>query len=265
VLTRAPDRPDGLAGDETMFTRVICGVDDSPHARAAVRAAVALLPQGGSLELVSVASTHAGEAGAADRGRARLALMRAAAEAGAAARSATVRSGRPVDTLLHELETRAATLAVVGSRGRSRAVGVALGSVATFLLHEAPCPVLVARADVRSGWAPATIAVGVDGSPASAHAFAVARRLGERFGAVVRPVCATRDVKADLQRAREIAPDTEEWRTGPIEALAHASEAADLVIVGSRCLRGVRALQSVSERVAHDAHCPVLVLRDAPV
>jgi nucleotide-binding universal stress UspA family protein len=34
--------------------------------------------------------------------------------------------------------------------------------------------------------------------------------------------------------------------------------------VGSRGLHGLRALGSVSERVAHDASCSVLVVRTAP-
>jgi nucleotide-binding universal stress UspA family protein len=36
---------------------------------------------------------------------------------------------------------------------------------------------------------------------------------------------------------------------------------ADLLVVGSRGLDGFRALGSVSERVAHEASCSVLVVR----
>jgi nucleotide-binding universal stress UspA family protein len=38
-------------------------------------------------------------------------------------------------------------------------------------------------------------------------------------------------------------------------------ESADLVVVGSRGLRGLKALGSVSERVAHQARSSVLVVR----
>jgi nucleotide-binding universal stress UspA family protein len=38
-------------------------------------------------------------------------------------------------------------------------------------------------------------------------------------------------------------------------------ERVSLIIVGSRCLTGVRALRSTSERVAHEAPCSVLILR----
>jgi nucleotide-binding universal stress UspA family protein len=41
-------------------------------------------------------------------------------------------------------------------------------------------------------------------------------------------------------------------------------EHASLVVLGSRGLTGVRALASVSERVAHHAPCSVLVVRPRP-
>ena len=51
-----------------------------------------------------------------------------------------------------------------------------------------------------------------------------------------------------------------------MEALVGASHDADLVVVGSRGLQGLRALGSVSERVAHQASCSVLIVRvPAPV
>ena len=36
---------------------------------------------------------------------------------------------------------------------------------------------------------------------------------------------------------------------------------ADLLVVGSRGLHGMKALGSVSERVAHEAKCSVLIVR----
>jgi nucleotide-binding universal stress UspA family protein len=47
----------------------------------------------------------------------------------------------------------------------------------------------------------------------------------------------------------------------PVRELAEASDEADLVVVGSRGLRGPLALASVSERVAHVARSSVLVVR----
>ena len=45
----------------------------------------------------------------------------------------------------------------------------------------------------------------------------------------------------------------------PVHALTGAG--ADLIVVGSRGLHGLRALGSVSERVAHGAEASVLVAR----
>ena len=173
--------------------------------------------------------------------------------------------GRGLDELLAELERRETTLVVVCIRERSRAVGIAAGSVATHLLHEAPCSVLVVpERELAEDW-PASIAVALDGSVESAAAAAATWDLSRRLGAPVRAIAATgRPRPADLELVRRIAPDFEAFDSRPVTAIAEASEDADLVVVGSRGLRGIHALGSVSERVAHEAHCPVLVVRPAP-
>ncbi|MGH3038466.1 MAG: universal stress protein, partial [Gaiellaceae bacterium] len=111
---------------------------------------------------------------------------------------------------------------------------------------------------------PSKVVVGVDGSPESAAAYAVARHLSERFIAELRTVVAhggkavdRRLVDLIVERQREESPDE------PVAALVAAARSADLVVVGSRGLHGLRALGSVSERVAHQARSSVLVVRDA--
>ena len=47
----------------------------------------------------------------------------------------------------------------------------------------------------------------------------------------------------------------------PVPALLAASADADVLVVGSRGLHGLRSLGSVSERVAHAAGCSTLVVR----
>jgi nucleotide-binding universal stress UspA family protein len=129
------------------------------------------------------------------------------------------------------------------------------------MLHDAPCSVLVARPATE---APAAIAVGYDGSPAAAGALAVARSLAGRCSAALRVVVARGTERLDLDALREslagapdatVADDTRDAVTALVEARA------DLVVVGSRGLHGLRALGSVSERVAHRAPCSVLVVR----
>ena len=59
----------------------------------------------------------------------------------------TVVEGPPGPMMLTEIGRRQATLVAVGSHDHRRLSGILLGSVATQLLHDAPCSVLMARAD----------------------------------------------------------------------------------------------------------------------
>jgi nucleotide-binding universal stress UspA family protein len=258
-----------LAGTE-VFDRVVCGVDRGDAGLAAARAAALVTDPGGTLTLVS--ANDASVAVHAGWGMPRI-LDELAADAAAALEEAAVVAGPihrpdeklvqgdPLHVLLGELERQEATLAVAGSHGHSRAAGIALGSVATYLLHEAPCAVLVVRGEVVPGRWPRRIVVGIDGSADSARAYAAARTLAERLGAGLRAVVATRDAHVDVEAARSIAPNCEEHDARALDVLHVASESADLVVVGGRGLRGLRALGSLSERLAHEARSSVLVVR----
>jgi nucleotide-binding universal stress UspA family protein len=261
-----------VKAEPSIFERVVCGVDGSEAGAIAARAAARVTRPDGSLVLVSVddpsVAVHAGWAMAKVAEElaeeARDALARGEAEASAAHGVTThLLEGEPLHALLAQVDRERAGLIVVGSHGRTRASGIALGSVTTYLLHEAPCAVLVARGPIDPERWPRSIVVGVDGSPESEAAFAAAKELAERCGASLQAIVATGDGHVDLETARRIAPDLDERATRGIETLDVLSERADLVVVGSRGLRGVRALGSVSERVAHDAHCSVLVVRRA--
>jgi nucleotide-binding universal stress UspA family protein len=150
-----------------------------------------------------------------------------------------------------------ADLVAVGSHGASRAVGIALGSVATRMIHDAPCSVLVAHGEARPDDFPRSIVVGIDTSPEAVEAEVVAMALGAAYGARVRPLTATggRALPDDTVLTADLDARS------PVEALVDASEQNDLIVVGSRGLHGMRALGSVAERVAHHAHCPVLIVR----
>lgn len=252
-----------------IFERVVCGVDHTEAGAVAARLAARVTLPDGSLTVVAVddptVAVHAGFALADvaekvhEEAEAALAEGRAAAAPAHRVETRLLR-GDALQCLLRELEREDATLAVVGSHGHSRAVGIALGSVTTHVLHEAPCSVLVARApDELETW-PRELVVGVDGSPESAAAASVARELAERFSARIRFVAATRDA-VDVEAAAKIAPELELPAERAVEELHVLSQDADLVVVGSRGLKGIRALGSVSERVAHEALCSVLVVR----
>jgi nucleotide-binding universal stress UspA family protein len=254
-----------------ILERVVCGVDDSEAGHLAARLAARLTEPDGSLTLVAVEDTsiavHAGWQMAAVShqlaGEARAALAHGR-EVGEAEHPITPRllRGDPVNGLLAEIDRREASLIVVGTHDFGRGVGIALRSVATHMLHEAPCSVLIARAPRNLEQWPRSIVAALDGSFESAVATRVARQLAERFGARVRVVAASGD-HVDLDMARRIAAKLEVLPGRPVDELTVLSEFADLIVVGSRGLKGLRSLGSVSERVAHQARCPVLVVRDA--
>jgi nucleotide-binding universal stress UspA family protein len=171
--------------------------------------------------------------------------------------------GDPVAILLGEVEAEQATLVAVGSHGRGRAAAMLLGTVAARMLRDAPCPVLIARGARDEETWPQSMVVGIDGSLESAGAFAVAHALAERFGASVRAVASIRD-QFGRQAALAITSELEEQPGRAVDALAAASESVDLVLVGSRGLHGLKALGSVSERVANQARSSVLVVRPLP-
>ena len=256
----------------SVVSRVLVGIDGSEESREAARQASILVD--GELTLLAsydvapaIGGTGAGVPPYLDEDRQRAAAMDALEQAGkdAAVGSPTgkIVRGRPADALISEVEREQDTLLVVGSHGGGRLAGFVMGSTATEVIHKAPCSVLVARRGSESDEFPNKVVVGVDGSPESAAAYAVARRLSERFNAELWPVVAhggesvdRRLVDRTIDRRREESPDE------PVAALVAAAADADLLIVGSRGLDGLKALGSVSERVAHQAHSSVLVVRD---
>lgn len=253
-----------------VFDRVVCGVDASDAGTSAARAAALLTAREGSLSFLAVndpsVAVHAGWAmpqvleELAEETRAALAHARREADPLHSFETKLV-EGDPRICLLAEIERRDATLVVVGSHGLSRAAGIALGAVSTHLLHEAPCSILIARGAIDIERWPRRIVVGVDGSPGSELAMGAARELADRFDADLRAVTATQDAHVDLDLARRLAFPLEEHAGRALDVLTKAAETSDLLVVGSRGLRGVQALGSLSERLAHDAGLPVLVAR----
>lgn len=156
--------------------------------------------------------------------------------------SAEVVRAAPVAALRRVRGDRAATLLALGGRHSSRFLGILLGDTVTELLHDAACSVLVARPPAGGeAWAPRRVVAGTDGSEPARAAVAAAEEVATRLGG-------------------ELALVSEAPR--PVEELVERSADADLVVVGSRGLRGLRAFGSVSEATAHRARCSVLVVHD---
>ena len=171
-----------------------------------------------------------------------------------------LREGPAIQRILDELVGEQATLVTVGASHASRTDG--LGSVAKAMLHEAPCSLLIAHDEPTDS---GEVVVGFDGSGGARRALAAGRELSQRLPLRLRVIIATGNPhppgpgwsRTELEPQLDV---TEDPRTA-VEALTDASRSAMLLVLGSRHPQGVMALSSVSERTAHRAHCPVLVVR----
>jgi nucleotide-binding universal stress UspA family protein len=132
------------------------------------------------------------------------------------------------------------------------------------------------------------IVVGVDGSASSMRALAWATTEAQLRGAALEVVHADWARREALEalapgmlsdeqsvldravvRARALAPSitVAGWLSDPPagKALIQASDGAEMLVVGSRGLSGLKelALGSVSSECAHHAHCPVVIVPPA--
>ena len=255
-----------------IFSRVLVGVDGTPESFDALRQAALVKAPAGTITCLAawdlapplvtpmtVLPPRDAEEREA-RSFAEETVQRAQAYISSA--EATVVHGFAGHALIDAARHERSTLLVIGSHGQRRAEGILLGSTATLLLHDAPCSVLLARESAHL--TPRRIVVGVDGSPESAAAYSVARYLAGRFDGDVSVVVAEGRTPIDPAAISLIVGDgfrvvPEE----PLQALTAASAGADLVVLGSRGLHGLKSLGSVSERVAHRADCSTLIVRSA--
>jgi nucleotide-binding universal stress UspA family protein len=251
-----------------MFTRILCGVDETPEAIEAVRQARRLAVPEGELLLVGVldlnAAVHAGWAATEvldDMRKEQLAALDVARLAAGEHVETRLLRGVPWNEIASTAWEEGVDLVAVGTHDRWRPAGIVGGSVATYVLHEAPCSVLIARPCGEPERFPRSLVAGFDGSDASLEALAVARDLADRSNSALRIVAAAGGEKLPLDPIREHAPDANLDHRPPVDALLAESADADLVVVGSRGLHGLAAIGSVSERIAHQAKSSVLVVR----
>jgi nucleotide-binding universal stress UspA family protein len=270
---------EAAAEGATGFTRVVCGIDPSPQATEALRQASMLADDEARIIGVSVWDPAAAAHGSHQSPQLIDFLRNQAAAALAAAHEELPRlqtrlvQGLDVPGVLDTATKEQADLLAVGSRGRSRPAGIALGSVATAAAHHSSCSVLIARR-TDDGRFPDRIIHAGDGSPDSQLAATIAGRIAARYGSTLIALHVEADPSQRDAVAEEAVTLIEAAGVEPVievrDGKAHrrivevATEArASLVVLGSRGLTGVRALGSVSERVAHKAPCSVLIVRRA--
>lgn len=187
---------------------------------------------------------------------------------------------------------RGASMLVVGARGHGAVGGLLAGSVSQYAARHATCPVVAVRPahdrDARR------VVVGVDFTPEADEAIGFAFQLASDLrvdltaihtwhaaslhGAGTRVLPMPADVGTDVHdQHQRLADDLALWQQKfpavplTVEAipghaaavLVDASEHAGIVVVGSRQRQTVTGalLGSVSEKVLHHAHCPVVVAR----
>ncbi len=185
--------------------------------------------------------------------------------------------------------SKEARMIVVGSEGMGGLGRLLLGSVSTALIQHAHCPVAVIRSDEgTTAETNAPVLVGIDGSPASEAATALAFDEASRRGVDLLALHAWSDVGVFpilgmdwRDRASEgeevLAERLAGWQAAypdvhvqrllvcdkPAHWLLEQAEHAQLVVVGSHGRGGFPGmlLGSVSSAVAHSANIPVIVVR----
>jgi nucleotide-binding universal stress UspA family protein len=187
-------------------------------------------------------------------------------------------SGSVCDRILQTIKDHAADLLVLGTRGKTEAGRVALGTVARQLLAKSRCPILTIPPDAAKSlpWAACwgRVLAATDFSPASVRALQCAHQLALRQLVLLHVLEPDQQSPSHcLEQLRFLAPFNES-HTVPVEHIVAAGNAADLIdrfvrkyavdllVLGSpeRELAEHDFPSSTVLQVISRVHCPVLCL-----
>jgi nucleotide-binding universal stress UspA family protein len=266
-----------------MYRTILVGYDGSDQAEDALALAEQLAePTGAALIVARVLAPGSLIAGGSDpqlQGADVEQLRRLECAAGAVDAEAQTLMGGSVPRGLQALaEENGADLIVVGSSHRGRVGRTLAGSVATGLLHGAPCAVAVAPRGYRDRTLARLDAVvtGFDGSAESGQALMAAWQLARAAQAKLRIVAVAVEPEHDqlresLAEARRTVPDGLEIDTrlptgDAVEVLKEAVGAGTLLVVGSRGYGPLRRVfrGSVSTKLVRGTPGPLLVTPRGP-
>ena len=255
------------------FRSILCGVDGTAESLEAARQAGALAGSETRIQLLAVTNEWGGDA---------ILPKEHAVEALAASQEVLTTSRALIETRVRPdsppwnaliKAAKEHDLLVLGRHYPTRVGGIVLGSAVTHAVHSSRVPVLVTTAPPEGSLFPERIIVGVDGTRDGAEAIRTAGRIAAFTGAevgIVRVGWAQSPRSPQIARAMAdfiemtgVEPPQIVFGGTPHRELVNFAcrDATSLIVLGSRGLRGISALHSISERVAHEAPCSVLVVR----
>ena len=271
-----------LRGHPTgMFSNLVVAVKEPEAGRDALCLARTLTSTAGNLTLAHVhlaaprPAPDSGAAGSAARRRdalERLAALRDESQLDAELAYIEAPSARRG---LHDLaRAQDADLLIIAASREDEIYRDLVGDDTRELVERAPCAIAVAPVGYAERQGPLRrIGVGYDGSPASARALEVARKLAadaatelSAFQAVSGPGHVEETVDDELARALEslnnLAVDAHAGYGEPVAELRRYGHSVDLLVLGSRRHNPVgRSLgQDIAPRLADDPPCPLLVV-----
>lgn len=260
-----------------LFADVLCAVDGTRGSLAAVRQGAALVDEAGCLTLLAVTAVEgAGRYKSAAIGPER--VERVLDMAAHLARQSGARCTRLADCAAppsKAILAQAAShqLLAMGAPAMSWVGEMFLGGVVSSALRSLPAPLLLARPAPAEQPFGRRLLVASDAEEGSDRLVEIGATLAHRLGGGVMLVHAVGvESKARPHRIERQVHQLEAALADACEVHVEAGAAhevivqiarsaqASLIVIGGRRPDGLRALGSISERVAHDAPCSVLVV-----